>query len=66
MPTPYDLVLYNGRIVTLDRSNPQAEAVAVKDGRFVAVGASREVMPLAGEGTRVVDLGGRRVRCATR
>jgi hypothetical protein len=53
-----DLVLFNGRFTTLDRSNP--EAVAIKDGRFSAVGAAREVLPTAGPDTRVVDLRGRR------
>jgi hypothetical protein len=55
-----DLILTNGRITTLDRQNPQAEAIAVRDGRFVAVGPAREVMPLRGPQTQVVDLRGRR------
>jgi len=37
-----------------------AEAVAVRDGKFVAVGTKAEVLPLADSGTKVVDLGGRR------
>jgi predicted amidohydrolase YtcJ len=56
-----DLILSNGDFTTLDRSNPRADAVAIKDGLFVAVGAGREVLPLAGEGTRVLDLKRRRV-----
>src|SRR4051794_36540568 len=55
------LILHNGRITTLDRQNPEAAAVAMHDGRFVAVGSEREVMPLAGPGTRRIDLKGRRV-----
>ncbi|PLR23879.1 amidohydrolase [Caulobacter zeae] len=59
--TSPDLILRNGRFTTLDRSNPNAQAVAVTDGRFAAVGTETEVMALAGPDTRVVDLKGRRV-----
>ncbi|MEO4008593.1 amidohydrolase family protein [Chromobacterium piscinae] len=55
-----DVILRNGRIATLDRRRPQASAVAVKDGRFLAVGEEAEIMALAGPTTRVVDLKGRR------
>jgi predicted amidohydrolase YtcJ len=54
-----DLVLYNGKIVTVDRAFSVVEAVAARDGRLVAVGGNDEVRRLAGSGTRVVDLGGR-------
>ncbi|MBP0588138.1 amidohydrolase [Paraburkholderia sp. LEh10] len=54
-----DLILHNGRFTTLDRSNPTATAVAIADGRFVAVGSDADVMPLAGTATRVIDLAGR-------
>src|SRR5690349_6152395 len=54
-----DLILTNGRFTTLDRANPQAKAVAIKDGRFTAVGEEREVMPLAGPRSKVIDLKGR-------
>jgi predicted amidohydrolase YtcJ len=56
-----DLILHSGLFTTLDRSNPTASAVAVKNGVFVAVGRTEEIMPLAGPSTRSVDLGGRRV-----
>ena len=56
-----DLILHNGLFTTLDRSNPTASAVAAKNGVFVAVGRTEEIMPLAGPSTRSVDLGGRRV-----
>jgi predicted amidohydrolase YtcJ len=55
-----DLILTNGRFTTLDRTKPQADSVAIKDGRFTAVGVAREVMPLAGPNTEVIDLKGRR------
>ncbi|GAB7538659.1 amidohydrolase [Burkholderia sp. 3C] len=56
-----DLILHNGRITTLDRANPIARAVAIADGRFIAVGDDAEIVPLAGSATRVVDLQGRPV-----
>jgi predicted amidohydrolase YtcJ len=56
-----DLVLHRGLITTLDRSRPNAAAVAIKQGVFSAVGEDREVLPLAGPTTRTVDLQGRRV-----
>ena len=54
-----DLVLVDGRVVTVDSEDSIVEAVAVRDGRIVAVGDSSDVMSLAGECTRVVDLGGK-------
>src|SRR5271167_432077 len=55
-----DLVLFNGRITTLDRHHPEAEAVAMRDGRITAVGSASDVAALAGPGTRHVDLNHRR------
>jgi predicted amidohydrolase YtcJ len=54
-----DLILHNGRFTTLDRANPTASAVAIKEGRFLAVGREQDVMPLAAPETKVIDLGGR-------
>lgn len=54
-----DLVLVNGRIYTVDNDVPWAEAVAIKDGRFSAVGDSATVTKFADEHTTVVDLDGR-------
>jgi predicted amidohydrolase YtcJ len=56
-----DMALVNGKIVTLDERSTVAEAVAVGDGRIVAVGSSAAIRGLAGSATRVVDLGGRTV-----
>nr|WP_315250394.1 amidohydrolase [uncultured Duganella sp.] len=56
-----DLILHRGLFTTLDRSNPTAEAVAIKDGKFIAVGRANEVMALAGPNTKIVDLHGKRV-----
>jgi predicted amidohydrolase YtcJ len=61
-PTPNaELILHHGLFTTLARSKPTATAVAIRDGRFVAVGTDHEVMALADPKTRVVDLKGRRV-----
>ena len=56
-----DVILHRGLFTTLARSHPTATAVAIRDGRFLAVGADKEVMALAGPKTKVVDLKGRRV-----
>ncbi len=56
-----DLILFNGKITTLDRQNPEATAAAIRDGRFMAVGSEQDVMPLAGPSARHIDLKGRRV-----
>jgi len=55
-----DLILHRGLFTTLDRSNPTASAVAIKDGNFSAIGTDAEIMPLAGPNTRLIDLKGRR------
>src|ERR1700744_5771182 len=59
--TSPDLILHRGLYTTLDRGNPTASAVAIKDGVFTAVGHDQEVMKLAGPGTKVIDLKGKRV-----
>src|SRR3978361_1433931 len=56
-----DLILFNGKITTLDRQQPQAQAVAVRASRFQAVGEDRDILRLAGPGTKFIDLKGRRV-----
>ncbi len=52
------LILTHGKFHTVDRENPLATAVAIKDGKFLAVGSEAEVMQFAGDDTRVVDLQG--------
>jgi predicted amidohydrolase YtcJ len=56
-----DLILHNAQITTLDRSNPAASAVAIKDGLFTAVGQDVEIIKLAGPATRVIDVKRRRI-----
>jgi len=52
------LILTNGNFHTVDRENPLATAVAIKDGKFLAVGSEADVMQFAGNDTKVVDLKG--------
>src|SRR5262245_11558248 len=56
-----DLILHGGRITTLDRVMPEAQALAVANGRLVAVGSNDEVLRLKGPATESIDLHGRRV-----
>lgn len=57
-----DLILHNGKIVTMDANSSVRQAVAVKDGRITAVGTSAEILRAErGPRTRVVDLAGRTV-----
>ena len=51
-----DVILVNGRVVTLDGKRPRATAVAIAGDRIAAVGGDREVRELRGPRTRVVDL----------
>ncbi len=54
-----DTILYSGDVVTMNPAQPSATAVAIKDGKIVAVGDDRTVLATKGEGTRLVDLAGR-------
>ena len=54
-----DLVLFNGRVLTVDAQDRVAEGIAVRGERIVAVGSSAQVLALAGPGTRRIDLKGR-------
>ncbi len=56
-----DTVLFNGKIVTVDEDFSIAEAVAIKDGKFVAVGSTAQIRNLAGDRTEVFDLEGETV-----
>ncbi len=56
---PADLVLTNGRIVTVDDSMPQAQALAARGGRIVALGTSDEIKQYVGPSTQVIDLAGK-------
>jgi predicted amidohydrolase YtcJ len=56
-----DLLLHGGKVITLDRGSRLAEAVAVRDGRIVSVGASAALLKETSPATRVIDLRGRSV-----
>jgi len=58
---PADLILHGGKIVTLDKRSSIAQAVAVRDGKFLAVGSDADVKRFSGPATKVIDLGGRTV-----
>ena len=53
-----DLIITNGNIYTVDEALPTAEAVAIKDGRILAVGTQAEVEGYQGEGTELLDAEG--------
>jgi predicted amidohydrolase YtcJ len=54
-----ELVLTNGRVVTMDPNLPEAQAVAISGDRIVAVGTAAEIQRYVGSGTEVIDLAGR-------
>jgi predicted amidohydrolase YtcJ len=56
---PADLVLRNGKIVTLEQNTPAAQGLAARGGRIVALGSNKTVDALSGPSTRVIDLNGR-------
>jgi predicted amidohydrolase YtcJ len=56
-----DLILHNGHVVTMNAADPVAEAVAISQGRFFAVGKNAEVMNLATPSVQKIDLEGRTV-----
>jgi len=58
-PQGPDTILVNGKIITADERFSVRDAIAVRDGRIVAIGGSAELRKLAGRNTRVVDLKGR-------
>ena len=58
---PADLVVLNGKVITVDARGSIAQAVAIRDGRIVAVGTNAAVRELQAASTRVVDAAGRTV-----
>jgi len=55
---PADLVLRNGRIVTVEDARPEVQALAVRGDTIVALGSNQEIAPYVGSNTRVIELGG--------
>ncbi len=56
-----DVILYNGKVITVDGASHVSEAVAITGQRFHAIGTNAEVRALAGPGTRSIDLRGHAV-----
>jgi predicted amidohydrolase YtcJ len=55
--TAPDLVVVNARVYTIDNAQPRAEAFAVKDGKFIAIGSTSDIKNLASRQTQVIDAG---------
>ena len=53
-----DMVLHNGKVVTVDEAIPDGQAVAMRGGRILAVGSDSEIDAYIGEETEVIDLAG--------
>jgi predicted amidohydrolase YtcJ len=56
--TTADIILVNGKIVTVDNSFTILQAVAIKSGRIVAVGSTNDILKLKGDSTEIIDLSG--------
>ncbi|WP_049237286.1 amidohydrolase family protein [Moraxella canis] len=56
-----DTIFYNGNFTTLDKNNPTAQAVAISNGKFVAVGDDNTIMAMSGSNTKCINLKGRKV-----
>jgi len=56
-----DVIFHNGVVLTMEKTQPRAEAVAIRHDRILVVGDNERVLALRGRTTRVVDLGGRTV-----
>jgi predicted amidohydrolase YtcJ len=51
-----DIILHNGKVVTVDSSFSIAEAIAIKDEKIFALGTSKDILKLAGQSTQIIDL----------
>jgi len=56
-----DIILHNGTIITVEKSQPVAEAIAIRGELILAVGTNQEILALRGPDTTVIDLQGRAV-----
>ncbi len=55
---PADTIVVNGKVITVDPDDSITEALAIRDGKIVALGSTNEIEALAGDATRRIDLGG--------
>jgi len=53
-----EMLLVNGKIITMDAQDSVVQAVAIRDGKILAVGSTEQIRKLAGNGARVLDLHG--------
>jgi predicted amidohydrolase YtcJ len=60
-PAGADLIVFNGRIATQDARRSFAAAVAIREGRFMAVGTDADIMTYRGDTTQMIDVSGRTV-----
>jgi predicted amidohydrolase YtcJ len=60
-PPAADTVIINARIYTVNTAKPWAEAIAIRDGRILAVGSTKDISRHKGKETKVIDAGGRLV-----
>ena len=58
---PADIILHNGKILTVDKSFTIAEAIAVRGKQIAAVGTNQQILAMAGPNTKKIDLKGRTV-----
>src|SRR5258708_16787789 len=56
-----DLILYNGNFWTVNPRQPRAQAVAISNSRFLAIGSNDEVLALASGNAKKIDLRGQNV-----
>jgi predicted amidohydrolase YtcJ len=57
--TPPQLILFHGRILTVDSHDSIAQALAIRGGKIIAIGSDRDILRLAGAATQRIDLHGR-------
>ncbi len=58
-PSAPDMILFHGRVLTVDSHDSIAQGIAIRDGKIIAVGSDRDILRLAGAATRRIDLHGR-------
>jgi len=57
-PQVADMVLFNGKIITVDAKDTIAQAIAIEDGKVLQVGSDQQVKALAGPQSKLIDLRG--------
>lgn len=55
-PISPEIIFFNGTVLTMNKAQPQAQAIAIDDGRIIAVGSNEEIMALQGAETLLIDL----------